>query len=512
MAAVGVLARGALAAPRASSADLPARLTVTAPDGTSADHPGFFAWFSEFPPPTEALRAWQPVASDPMGCDGSSLPAAPSGRGAVIAVLRRGKCSFVEKAVRAQVAGAAGLLIVSDTEDVWPPEGGNDGNTTSKTAALSVHIPVAMLRKSDGDQILEWVSAQGLVTIGLSIMHLNILNFSEALLVCLATFLVVAGAHFATADLRVDSPIAPRHHEEVVTLNNEFAFGFCVMGSVMLVVLYFLMRYMISGIILAFCIGGFGALAQISAACLGHLAPNLKRRTWNVPVVGELAFNDILGAIPAATVVLIWVPLRNLRSGWICQDLIGAGILCFMQRTLRLPNIKVATLLLSVMFFFDIFWVFISPLIFEQSVMVAVATGGGTGETVPMLLRIPSFDPLGSDRMLGFGDVALPGLLVSYLRRFDLLGRKSGCRRGYFLPSVAGYFCGLCVTLIALSIMRKGQPALLYLVPCTLGTTLVLGKLRGELSDLWSGKPQCDSSTLRYDAEAADGHLQAQLS
>jgi len=38
--------------------------------------------------------------------------------------------------------------------------------------------------------------------------------------------------------------------------------------------------------------------------------------------------------------------------------------------------------------------------------MVEVARGGGTGESIPMLLRVPAItDILGSERVLGFGDV-----------------------------------------------------------------------------------------------------------
>merc|ERR1711865_29437 len=99
------------------------------------------------------------------------------------------------------------------------------------------------------------------------------------------------------------------------------------------------------------------------------------------------------------------------------------------------------------------------------------------GESVPMLLRIPSFgDAFGNDRLLGFGDIALPGLLLSFLRRHDLQSLR-GPREGYFAPALLGYFVGLNLTIAALAIMRMGQPALLYLVPCTLGTTLVLAKV-----------------------------------
>jgi signal peptide peptidase-like 2B len=46
----------------------------------------------------------------------------------------------------------------------------------------------------------------------------------------------------------------------------------------------------------------------------------------------------------------------------------------FLQ-VIKLPNLKIASLLLSLAFFYDIFFVFISPLFFEESVMVRVASG-----------------------------------------------------------------------------------------------------------------------------------------
>mmetsp|Transcript_9472 Transcript_9472/g.22374 ORF Transcript_9472/g.22374 Transcript_9472/m.22374 type:complete len:142 (+) Transcript_9472:2-427(+) len=138
--------------------------------------------------------------------------------------------------------------------------------------------------------------------------------------------------------------------------------------------------------------------------------------------------------------------------------------------------------------------------------MVSVATGGGTGETVPMLIRIPQFgDPLGGDRMLGFGDIALPGLLVSYLRRHDLMSHRKAFE-GYFGPSLVGYFTGLCVTIAALTIMKMGQPALLYLVPGTLGTSILLALWRQELSLLWEGKVVRGQRRLEETGHTSDGH------
>jgi signal peptide peptidase-like protein 2B len=60
-------------------------------------------------------------------------------------------------------------------------------------------------------------------------------------------------------------------------------------------------------------------------------------------------------------------------------------------------------------FLSDIFWVFLSPLFFHgESVMVKVATGGGTGEAIPMLLKVPRMaDEMGGYSLLGLGDMVI---------------------------------------------------------------------------------------------------------
>jgi signal peptide peptidase-like protein 2B len=75
--------------------------------------------------------------------------------------------------------------------------------------------------------------------------------------------------------------------------------------------------------------------------------------------------------------------------------------------------------LLSCAFFYDIFWVFVSPLIFQESVMIVVARGDkSNGEGIPMLLKVPRlYDPWGGYSIIGFGDILLPGLLVSFCLR-----------------------------------------------------------------------------------------------
>lgn len=55
----------------------------------------------------------------------------------------------------------------------------------------------------------------------------------------------------------------------------------------------------------------------------------------------------------------------------------------------------------------------------------------------------------------------------------------------YFHATVAGYSLGMAVTLAMLLIFKRGQPALLYLVPGVLGSLYLTATVRGELKQVW---------------------------
>lgn len=96
--------------------------------------------------------------------------------------------------------------------------------------------------------------------------------------------------------------------------------------------------------------------------------------------------------------------------------------------------------------------------------------------------------------MLGLGDIALPGVFVALLVRFDLCMSKVGVdEKGWpkesfpqptFLGTLVGYVLGLAVTLVVMYVYNHAQPALLYLVPAVLISSVVVATIRGELPDL----------------------------
>ncbi len=136
-----------------------------------------------------------------------------------------------------------------------------------------------------------------------------------------------------------------------------------------------------------------------------------------------------------------------------------------------------------------------------------------------MLFTIPRInDYAGGSSLLGLGDIVLPGLLLSFASRFDEAKRLVGafhsprsyeenCSRniGYFIPAVIAYAIGLAMANVAVYVMRMGQPALLYLVPCCLGVIVYLGWKRGELTDLWNNpKVLTSCDRILYGSEEQD--------
>ncbi|KAG0589466.1 hypothetical protein KC19_1G022400 [Ceratodon purpureus] len=276
--------------------------------------------------------------------------------------------------------------------------------------------------------------------------------------------------------------------DDVIDINVLSAVLFVLLASAFLLLLYFYMSvWFMRVLIILFCIGGFEGLQTCLVSLLCRWFPKAGATFINVPLVGSVSLLALCLSPICLAFSVVWGVFRLNSYAWIGQDILGIALILTVLQIVRLPNIKVSTVLLSCAFLYDVFWVFISPTFFHESVMIVVARGDKSdGEAIPMLLKVPRlYDPWGGYSIIGFGDILLPGLLVSFCLRYDWTARKS-LYRGYFLWSTVGYGLGLFLTYVALNAMNgSGQPALLYIVPCTLGTVLLLGWWRGELRSLW---------------------------
>ena len=359
------------------------------------------------------------------------------------------------------------------------------------------------------------------------------------------------------AQRRPRSTAGPTTNVDSMELTMWHAASFVVVASILLLLLFFFEFY--TAVTVLYGVGCSGAMAQLIFRPLfakvihklgysNHFESALCAKVV-VCGLGDLTGLDILAGLAGYSIGAAWLyvwftsndPSQN-PFYWITQNVMGACICILFLSILRLNSTKVATVLLVAVFIYDIFFVFITPYLFGgDSVMVVVATSGGPadvsadfcekypsnsdckqGQPLPMLLAIPKINDFrGGFNLLGLGDIVLPGLLISFAARLDEAKRLVGGHTsldirmppsgGYLLYLIIAYAVGLLFANIAVVFMERGQPALLYLVPTTLGTFLVLG--RHELKDLWKGPKvlqwadrlvrYCDSHTFVVTGDAA---------
>ncbi|XP_044499210.1 signal peptide peptidase-like 2 isoform X1 [Mangifera indica] len=415
-----------------------------------------------------------------------------------VVLSSRGDCAFTTKAEVAQSGGAAALIVINDQEDLYKMV------CSENDTSLNISIPVLMIPKSRGDALNKSLVNKKRVELLLYAPNRPDIDFSVILLWIMAVgTIIVASLWSEITNEHTDeryNEISPKEslsipsdgddsEKEVLDISAKGAIVFVFTASTFLVLLYFFMSsWFVWLLIVLFCIGGVEGMHNCIVTLVLGKCRNCGQKKVKFPLFDEVSILSLVVLLFCVAFAVVWAVYRQASYSWVGQDILGICLMITVLQIARLPNIKVASVLLCCAFVYDIFWVFLSPLIFHESVMIAVARGDNSGgESIPMLLRVPRlFDPWGGYDMIGFGDILFPGLLISFARRYDKANKK-GLLKGYFLWLTIGYGIGLFLTYLALYLMNgHGQPALLYLVPCTLGLIVVLGQNRGDLKDLWN--------------------------
>ena len=171
----------------------------------------------------------------------------------------------------------------------------------------------------------------------------------------------------------------------------------------------------------------------------------------------------IIGGVIAFILVALYLGADALQLSLEAKtgiaNFLGWSLALLAPRTVPLRSFGVGAALLGGLFLYDIFFVF------GSDVMMTVATK----IDAPVVLKAPNPpDAATPYALLGLGDVALPSLLVSFLGRY---GDARG-ERAWRLTATSAYAVGLLMAFAANEYWRAGQPALLYLVPATVGAGL----------------------------------------
>ncbi|CAN6192309.1 unnamed protein product [Urochloa humidicola] len=420
-----------------------------------------------------------------------------------VLLVQRGKCKFTKKAKFAEAAGASAIVIINHVHELYKMV--CEKNETD----LDIHIPAVLLPKDAGSALHTLLTNGNAVSVQLYSPDRPVVDTAEVFLWLMAVGTVLGASYWSAWSAREavieQEKLLKDGHEGLlnveaggssgmVDINVASAIMFVVVASCFLIMLYKLMSYwFVELLVVIFCIGGVEGLQTCLVAVLSRWFKHAAESFVKVPFIGAVSHLTLAVCPFCIAFAVLWAVFRQAPYAWIGQDILGIALIVTVIQIVRVPNLKVGSVLLSCAFLYDIFWVFVSKRWFHESVMIVVARGDKTDEDgVPMLLKIPRmFDPWGGYSIIGFGDILLPGLLVAFALRYDFVAKKS-LQSGYFLWSMVAYGSGLLITYVALNLMDgHGQPALLYIVPFTLGTLIALGWKRGELHNLWvKGEPE----------------------
>ncbi|KAG6749518.1 hypothetical protein POTOM_046570 [Populus tomentosa] len=402
-----------------------------------------------------------------------------------VILAHRGNCSFTAKANVAEDAGASAILIINNQTELFKMV--CEVNETD----VKIGIAAVMLPQDAGASLEKYLTSSSTVKVQLYSPRRPVVDVAEVFLWLMAVGTILCASYWSAwsareAAIEQDKLLKDGSDEfidmdgvrssGIVNINTASAILFVVIASCFLVMLYKLMSYwFIEVLVVLFCIGGVEGLQTCLVAllsCFRWFQP-AGESFIKVPFFGAVSYLTLAVSPFCIAFAVVWAVFRRVSFAWIGQDILGIALIITVLQIVRVPNLKVGTVLLSCAFLYDIFWVFVSKWWFKESVMIVVARGDKSGEDgIPMLLKIPRmFDPWGGYSIIGFGDIILPGLLVAFSLRYDWLAKKN-LRAGYFLWAMTAYGLGLLITYAALNMMDgHGQPALLYIVPFTLGNT-----------------------------------------
>ena len=203
----------------------------------------------------------------------------------------------------------------------------------------------------------------------------------------LAAYLAASAHDEQDREVSRSGSLPPAEIEEA-TLDAGTAVAFLAFASTFLIILYLLLRAGFNVVLLLLnCLFLLASSSATASVAIHPLVvwrnPSLATRYFVLPFLPNperpsepltVSYSHALAFACAFGIALSWFLRRREPWMWLLQDMLSMSVCILFVGTLRLPSLRVASIFLGLMFAYDVFMVFISPLLFHTSIMVAVAT------------------------------------------------------------------------------------------------------------------------------------------
>lgn len=296
-------------------------------------------------------------------------------------------------------------------------------------------------------------------------------------------FLITVAAVCIYIGSKKSNKLKEEKSEDVEKMATKDALKFPIIGSAVLFGIFLVVKYIRKDLINLLVSIYF---ALFGGVCVGNTARPLfnfiigkQNGSKKIVIFSEkfltLEISEILGMLLVGfPISVFWAITKN----WIANNVLGISFAIEAISFMNIGSYKNGSILLIGLFAYDIFWVFGTP------VMVSVVKGFNapikilyprSGIITPL---VKGAEIAAQHSVLGLGDIAIPGFFVALLLRFDAASKK------YFRAGLGAYICGLVNTMAVMHVFGAAQPALLYLVPWCLITSVVVALCDGRLMEL----------------------------
>ena len=217
------------------------------------------------------------------------------------------------------------------------------------------------------------------IAIGILLLMTFIRPYVEihpAIMTAVSTCLLVyVGCTFST---KICSMTGDKQKEGIETMKQKDAWIFPIMGSAVLFGLYLLFKFFNEKYLnillhLYFTLIGSFSIGQLIEEKIIEKEPFKslsEKKAFSIPKIPYLnpegATVSLLNIVTFSLGLIVGV-IYFLKKNWILNNILGMAFSVFGIENLTLGEFKVGLILLSLLFFYDIFWVFYTP------VMVSVA-------------------------------------------------------------------------------------------------------------------------------------------
>lgn len=276
--------------------------------------------------------------------------------------------------------------------------------------------------------------------------------------------------------------------DEVDRLSTSDAYWFPIIGSIALFSFYLVFKFFpkeyINYLLTAyFAVFGWLSLTKLSVRLAQFVVPKNAEMTgsFQIKVTNKdgsetlvdfyLTWLNVLLGIASAVFTGFYVWSKN----WIASNVFGFAFSTTAVAMIHIDNFSTGMILLSGLFIYDIFWVF------GTDVMVTVAKNFDA--PVKMLFPRDILSNATSNfAILGLGDIVLPGVYLALCRKFDAHIKS----KAFFTTGMIFYFLGLATTMYVMHTFKAAQPALLYLSPACILSSLSVALIKGCLGQFFA--------------------------